>query len=95
MKTVTIPNYTCRGLTWLSNGQQVCTSLPEGTYFVMDAIDLTYTDLGRPKTGRAVPLVHTGTAEKWFVGVQIAEWLLGEHAMPPATQANCNASTGC
>lgn len=78
---VTIPDcYTCRGLTFLP--QQCCGPVPAGEYDVLDEMLLDYTDLGRLKSGPAVPLVNIATGDKWYVGVQIAQFLLAEHKRP-------------
>lgn len=80
---ITIPDaYTCRGITFLGTGQQFSGGVPAGEYDVGEECDLQFSDLGRLRTNRAVPIVNIATADKWYVGVQIASWLLDVHASP-------------
>lgn len=72
---VTVPDdYTVRGITFLP--QQFTGSIPAGDYDVLGETDVTYSDLGKPKTSRGVLLVNVATGAKWYVGVAVADWLL-------------------
>lgn len=77
---VDIPAYTCRGITFLP--QQFTGSVPAGEYDVLEEQDLLYCDLGKFKQGRAVPVVNIATGDTWYVGVQVAEFLVNEHRRP-------------
>jgi len=78
---ISIPDrYTARGLTFLQNGQQFTLGLPAGEYDDLGECDLVYSDLGKTTRGPAVMLVNIATGEKWYVGVQVAEFLRKEHA---------------
>lgn len=95
---VAIPDsYTCRGITFLP--QQYSGPVPAGEYDVLDAQDVTYSDLGTIRRGRGVPLVNMETGATWYVSVQVGEFLTREHArdvatMSSETAANCRASEG-
>lgn len=75
---VSIPAYECRGITWLESGKQVVCSLPAGDYDVMGEQEVEYSDLGRLHRNVGVLLVNVATAERWFVGVQVAAHLVAE-----------------
>ncbi len=80
---VLIPDrYTCRGITFLPNGQQMSLGLPKGEYDVVCECNLTYSDLGKTKMGRACMLVNIDNGEKWYVGVEIGKWLTECHLRP-------------
>ncbi len=80
---VTIPDrYTARGLTWLGHGQQYSGSVPPGEYDVIGECDVCYSDLGIQKRGRAVQLVNIANAEKWYVSLNVADYLVSQHKRP-------------
>jgi hypothetical protein len=86
MATVTIivipDRYTARGLTFLPHGQQCTMSLPPGEYDVLGTVDLCYTDFGQSKCTDACMLVNIANGQKWYVGVQIGDWLVEHYKRP-------------
>lgn len=84
---VVIPSlYTCRGITFLpGTNQQYTGPVPPGEYDVIGEAEVTYSDLGRAKTTTACLIVNIANGEKWWVGLQVGDWLLSEHKRPPAT----------
>ena len=80
---VVIPDrYTARGITFLAHGQQCTTGLPAGEYDYICDTEVCYTDLGKPARTKAAMLVNIATAEKWYVSLNVAEFLLRDHKRP-------------
>lgn len=76
--TVSIQDHSCRGLTFLTHGQQYSWSVPPGDYTLTGESDVCWTDFGTPKRTRAVQLVSAehGT---WYIS-PIAAGLLKRRA---------------
>jgi hypothetical protein len=85
---VSIPDrYTCRGVTWLANGQQCTLGVPKGEYDMLGECNLTYTDLGRLKEGKGYKMQNIANGEIWYVGIEVAGFLMRDHLRPMGSKA--------